>query len=120
MAIGVALWNSSASIPALRERKLHIIVEDLSGAIVTCAFSQLGYTENPRDLGDGVGDLAKGNLLLLCWLSSIGVLQRDLFPIVVKLIESDANLFTLDWSGAGEDLDGAMPMRGTVGDVICV
>jgi hypothetical protein len=74
MAIRVALWNSSASIPALGKRKLHIVVEDLSGAIVTCALSQLGYTEYPRDDGDSVGDLAEGNLLLLCWSPPIRIL----------------------------------------------
>lgn len=73
MAIGVALWNGAASIAALGKRKLHIIVEYLSGAIVTCAFSHLGYTEYPRDPWDATSDLPKGDLFFLRWLSPINI-----------------------------------------------
>lgn len=72
MAVGIALRDSSATIAALGERKLHIIVEYLTGAIVTRTLSKLGYTEHPRDGGNRTGDLAESNLLLLCRFSAIG------------------------------------------------
>lgn len=73
MAIGVALGNGTASIAALGKRKLHIIVEYLSGTIITRAFSNLGNTEYPGDPWNGSSDLSKSGLFFLCGLSPVNI-----------------------------------------------
>lgn len=72
MAVRVAFRDSSAAIAAFRKRKLHEVVEYLSGTIVTCTLSKLGYTEYPGDVGNRAGDLAESNFLLLRRFSAIG------------------------------------------------
>lgn len=38
----------------------------------------------------------------------------------MEIIKSGANVFAFDRGGAREDLHGAMLMRGTIGNVVCI
>jgi hypothetical protein len=67
MPIGVILWYSTSPVPALRNRKLHVVVEHTLYTIIRCTLRHLDETDEVCNRRDAAGYFSECRSFFLGW-----------------------------------------------------